>query len=639
MKKIVLLFIFVFCFIFSKSQDFEWAKHFGKKQGFLNEDIVSDRFGNIYVSSWFEDSCDLDPGPAIAIAHSLGGEDAYISKFDPLGNLLWTKIIGDVGPQYIRAMAIDSACNLYYGCYFIGTIDADPSVGVTTYSSAGPFSEDIFFSKLDANGNFVWAKHLGGTANDYLFGLSLIPSTGNIVICGSFSSSSLDFDPGSGTFTMSPSTSLELDAFVAEYDSVGNFVWAKKIGGDDNQEVMCVETDKTGNVYFTGRFQLTADFDPSIGVYNLSSAGNHDIFTEKLDPAGNFLWAKRAGSALYDQPYALCIDSAGNVYTAGEFQSTVDFNPSTASFSITSYGLRDGFVQKLSNIGNFIWAKRIGGPLDDCITDIATDSSSAIFITGHFKNTCDLDPGPGIASFTSSYDNNVHISKWDMAGNYIWGQQIKSIGIGASYAWAILLDEQKNIYTYGYFSKLNDFDPSLATYYMSSTYIYSGGGVNSFLLKLSDSTCIDTADITTSLIGNNIVVNQAGANYQWLDCDQGYEPIFGETQQSFLPPSDGNYAVLVTNGCYSNTSLCVEILTTTINEFNNNSFSIYPNPANNSITIETNEAFELKIINLLGEVVIEQKIKNKETIDISQLNQGVYFIQSNKGQSIKFIKL
>lgn len=117
-----------------------------------------------------------------------------------------------------------------------------------------------------------------------------------------------------------------------------NLQWAKGMGGTNGAVGYSIAVDAFGNVYTTGSFQGTVDFDPGGGTYNLTSAGIQDIFISKLDAAGNFIWAKSIGGTSTDIGYSIVLDSSGNVYTTGQFAGTVDFNPGGGTNSLTTAG-------------------------------------------------------------------------------------------------------------------------------------------------------------------------------------------------------------------------------------------------------------------------------------------------------------
>ncbi|MCF6285500.1 MAG: hypothetical protein L3K26_09955, partial [Candidatus Hydrogenedentes bacterium] len=138
------------------------------------------------------------------------------------------------------------------------------------------------------------------------------------------------------------------------------FGFAAGMGGTSGDEGLAVAVDGAGNVYTTGYFQGTVDFDPGAGVSNLTSAGTKDIFVQKLDSAGNFVWAKGFGGTDNDRGFGIVVDASGNVFSTGEFSGTVDFDPGLGVTELSSAGGLDVFVQKLDAAGDFVWAKGMG---------------------------------------------------------------------------------------------------------------------------------------------------------------------------------------------------------------------------------------------------------------------------------------
>jgi hypothetical protein len=154
-----------------------------------------------------------------------------------------------------------------------------------------------------------------------------------------------------------------------------------------------------GDVYTTGIFQDTIDFNPGTGVANLSAVGEEDVFILKLDANGNFLWAKSFGGIEMDQGYSIAIDAEGNVYTTGYFIDTVDFDPGTGVTNLSAVGGKDIFILKLDPNGNFVWAKSFGGIEG---IGIAIDGMGNVITTGYFSDTVDFDPGTGVMNLTSA---------------------------------------------------------------------------------------------------------------------------------------------------------------------------------------------------------------------------------------------
>ena len=384
--------------------------------------------------------------------------------------LEWVQQIGGESIEEARSMAVDTFGNIYITGQFYGTTDFDPGAGVFNLTCAGAI--DIFVQKLDANGNFLWAKQMGGSGFDD--GLSIaLDASGNVYTTGNFEGI-VDFDPGDGEANLISSGSY--DIFVQKLNTNGDFIWAKQMGGSGFERGHSITTDDSGNVYLTGMFYGTADFNPDKDTAYLTSAGDYDAFIQKFDSAGNFLWAKQIGGNQWDQSNSITLDASQNVYITGYFTETADFNPGKETENLTSAGYQDIFVQKLNTNGDFIWAKRIGGADGDESKSIAVDNAGNVFITGFFRETADFDPGEGTANLTSTGSADIFVQKLDTSGNFLWAKQMG----GAVFFWySIAVDALGNIFTLGNFEGTADFDPGVGVANLTSV-----GSYDVFLQKL-----------------------------------------------------------------------------------------------------------------------------------------------------------
>lgn len=476
MKKILLLTTCLFSFAFLNAQvpAFSSVKQMGGSGNERGQFISLDNAGNVYTTGSFQGSFDFDPGTGTSILTSGGGDDIFITKFDPSGNLVWAKSMGDTLNEYGYSIGVDASGNVYTTGHFSGTVDFDGGAGTTTVSSNG--NEDIFVTKYDASGNFIWAKNMGGATSD--FGRAMaVDANGNVFVTGYFDGTS-DFDPNSGTVNLT-STGL-YDIFVAKLDANGNFTWAKNFGSTTFDVGNSIVLDASGNVYTTGYFGGTADFDPGTGTANLTSTGANDIFISKLDGAGNFVWAKNMGGTSNDIGFSIAIDASGDIYSSGTFGGSADLDPGAASFSLTSNGSNDIYISKISAAGNFIWAKGFGGTTADYVYGITTDPSGNVYTTGYFQGTVDFDPGVGTNSITTNGNYDIFISKLNGSGNYIWAINVG--GTQRDYAYSLTVDPSGNVYTTGWFEATADFDPGSATVNLNSV-----GAFDIFILKIFQS--------------------------------------------------------------------------------------------------------------------------------------------------------
>ncbi|MCE3280258.1 MAG: hypothetical protein K0S44_2449 [Bacteroidetes bacterium] len=969
-KKTATISLLVLALTSSFSQTFDWVKKIGGKSFDYASDIKRDINGIIYAIGTFQDSCDMDPGPGTFFLHPANPYDItmFISKMDAEGNLIWAKNLGGtVGP---RSVGTDASGNIYVsGCYY-GTVDLDPdSQTMLTFTSNG--SNDIFIMKLDATGNLLWVKTMGGLYSTENYSSMVTDSFGNTYSTGFFADT-VDFDPGPGIFNLSTTSGVHL--FVQKLDSNGNLLWVKQIGGGYETIGSAINLSQSNNIFITGHFGSTVDFDPSPASVTLTSLGDVDVFVLKLDSSGNFKWAKSIGGVNYDQGISIITDNSENVYTSGCFIGTVDFDPGIAVQNLVTNGnTYNAFLLKLDSSGDFKFAKKIAMEGSSYGTDMVVGGNGSIYLAGNFQNSVDLDPGMGFHEIISRGQADVFISKYDSLGNYLWGKQT-----GGDYddeIFSLIIDPTETLYAYGSFSNTAYFDDNMAasltsvepwkldifllkmsadscmdllvsidsatnanctslgfaaasaingqppysfmwdtnpvtnnssaiisnngiysitvtdgnscsktssvlinapdptssydlsSHLVSTTYrvgfladvwldtynksciptsgsvrlildslliynssipvpdlisgdtltwnftnlsydsahitphiflktpvwasindsinlkvqispiatdtnpndnvtVYSYPVINGYdpnkkdvnpkglcspgyiqnnqlltytvnfqntgnaeainiyvtdtldtdlnintvrvigsshplITEVSDNVLLfrfdninlldsltnepnshgyvifevmplpgltngtnitndvgiyfdfnppvytntvlntisdGTLDLSTSYNGNEITASLSGAAYQWFDCSNNIN-IADAQDQSYIPSAPGNYAVIISDGCFSDTSACVIVVSTDVTEENNgNSFSFYPNPSDNTITFSSKETIQIRIINMLGEVIIQTLITDDSTIDLSELSKGIYFIQNEKGGSRKFIK-
>ncbi|MES2763171.1 MAG: SBBP repeat-containing protein, partial [Bacteroidota bacterium] len=276
----------------------------------------------------------------------------------------------------------------------------------------------LFLININAQttANFEWARKTGGTGSDQ--GRSVaVDASGNVYTAGSFQGT-VDFDPGAGTYTLASLGSD--DAYVTKFDALGNFIWAKTFGGTSQEIAYDIDLDQNGNIYTTGHFENTVDFDPSASTYTITSLGLQDVFINKLDPLGNFIWTKVLGGTNSNVPYSIDVDATGNVHTTGYFSGNIDLDPSASTYTINGLGGFDIFISKLDAFGNFLWGKSIAGTSNEIAYAITTDASGNVYTTGYYGGTVDFDPNAGSSPKTSSGNQpDVFISKLDASGNYV----------------------------------------------------------------------------------------------------------------------------------------------------------------------------------------------------------------------------
>lgn len=337
----------IFVCKYDNNGNFTWAKSFGGPTNDFCNDIVLDRSGNIYINGYFEQTADFDPGPGAFNLSSAGSTDIFVCKLNSFGNLVWAKRIGGPSADVAFSIGLDELDNVYSTGFYWATADFDPGPGVFNLTSDA--FGDGYILKLNNGGNFIRAVKMGGNSRVRNSSLK-IDQTGHIYITGHFDGEA-DFDPGANSqLLISPVD--DDDIFVAKYNLDFNLVWVKQFGGPSFQKVFDIETDDANDIYLTGHYNGTIDFDPGPDEYKLTAAGDPDIFVLKLNPAGAFTWVAASTGPFYGSGYALKLDPAKNIVIGGTYEGTIDFDPGPDEYKLASGGQSEIFLQKIRQCPN-----------------------------------------------------------------------------------------------------------------------------------------------------------------------------------------------------------------------------------------------------------------------------------------------
>lgn len=436
----------------AQSPSLEWVRTFpsvGAPNIIIPNGVTTDAANNVYTTGVLYNTRDFDPGLGTFNLTSAGNSDIFVSKLNASGGLIWAVRVGGTGADEGTSIAVDLAGDIYVTGDYVGTVDFDPGPGVTNLTGGGSY-----IVKLTSAGAFVWAKRIGsGTGNDIV-----ADEFGDIIAIGSFTGTS-DFDPGTPVLNLTSSGST--DIFVSKLTpATGDLIWVAQMGGASFDQGYSLITDASGNVYTTGTFQGSADFDPGAGTQSLTSAGSNDVFITKLSSTRAFVWTKRIGSTLSEQADAITLDQAGNVVSTGSFSGTVDFDPNAGTATLTASGSTDAYVSKLNSSGNYLWAKNVGSTSITRGHSVVTDASGSVYYTGEFSGVVDFDPGAGVFNVTPTLDPGAYVSKLDANGNFQWVVAPRGPGTGfEGVGMSITLDGAENILAAGWFNNSVDFDP------------------------------------------------------------------------------------------------------------------------------------------------------------------------------------
>ena len=318
-----------------------WAFNFDDGFGSIGVSIAVDNNRNVLVTGKLHGMADFDPGTD-TVYHTAGGlDDIFIAKYDTDMNYQWsynlgTSVYQEYEDELGRAVTTDKWNNVYCVGSFMDTADFDPGPDTNLFVSNG--NGDIFIMKFNAAGEYLWAFSSGSIYNDEIIAVSA-DKDGDITVAGNFSLT-VDFDPSDAVAELT--TSVGYDSFIAKYDADGNYLWASETVGWQREKGNLMIIDTIGNVYVTGDFENTIDFDPGPDSTIITSNGGIDFYISKYDKNGNFKWANTMGSSndnLYEKGDAIIIDREMNIVFAGNFNGTVDFDPDTSVYNLISEGL------------------------------------------------------------------------------------------------------------------------------------------------------------------------------------------------------------------------------------------------------------------------------------------------------------
>ena len=408
------------------------------------EAIDRDHQGNVYLAVEVRGTVDADPGTGSGDVFSVtttGRNGSVIVKLDATGAFAWAKVIDGPGEDLPTAMEVDGAGNVYLTGMFQSTtnFNPDPS-GTPELRTANGL--DIFVLKLDTHGVFQWVDTPNGSGTQWPLDLSL-DGASNVYVSGQMEGS-VAFDDRTRV------SNGRFDAFAYKLNASGVQQWSLNVGGAGQDQGRRGAADPTnGDFVFTGGFNSSGDFDPGLGVEPLVTfePQGRGSFLMRVDGSdGSLIWAK----ILVDpnsfnstsQGQGLGVDSAGNILVAGNYNGTLDFDPS-ANFDLhTSNGKGDLFFTKLTSAGVPLWMRSIGGTQNDTPYRVEVDSAGAIYALGNYGGNgtppLDFDPGPGvtelgagIGTFVVKLDNDG-LFEWAFEHEYVggFGTNFQPLGLG-----------------------------------------------------------------------------------------------------------------------------------------------------------------------------------------------------------------
>ncbi len=611
----------------------QWGTFYG---GSLNEYGLScdtDANGNIYVAGYTESSNNISSGGSYQSTFGGGVKDAFLAKFNSNGIRSWGTYYGGAGNE--EGMS--------------GVVNLNGSVFLSGYTSSGTGTIIATLGSHQAN--------FGGAEDGFLvkFDDCTPPDptnttpVSNLTICNG-SSAMLSASSGSNTInwyaTASSPTILGTgNSFTTPVLSAGTYSYFAEASG-------CVVSESRTEIMVTVLSDIASSIsaqtnvscnDGSNGAATVVASGSAGAYTYSWSPTGG---TSSTATGLVAGTYTCTITDAngciktqtvtitepGPIASVISSQSNVSCNGgSNGAATVVASGGAGGYTYSWSPSGGT--SATATGLASGTYTCIITDANSCAK-----TQTVTITQQSAIASsqaYTLCAGQSVTVGSntYTTSGTYT-DVLTASNGCDSTVTTNLIVNpiiSSSNSYTICFGLSVT---VGTNTYSTSGTFtdvLTAANGCDSTVTTIL--TVHPAIDITTSISGNTITANATSGTFQWIDCTLGNTPISGETNQSFTPTTNGNYAVVISdNGC-SETSTCVNITITGINEFDltNAVINVYPNPSTGVITIEAiKEIGRITIYNALGELVYAENINNtKADINISNLNNGVYIANIN----------
>ena len=512
--------------------------------------------------------------------------------------------------------------------------------------------------------NWKWVADGGGLGNDEYWAIKLSKDHANVYAAGPFEQTA---KIGSTFLTSAGSA----DILLSKYDTAGNVVWAKRIGGGAGYDAPTeIFEDDSSHIYVFGVFQGKAGFGSDT---LLAGASGDGAFYAKYDSNGQQIWIKQMHGNGICYSGEIRTDMNGDLLISGQFSDSLSID----TITIVSKGLGDCFLAKLSPNGNVHWVRTAGGTGDDGISGMNVDKNNNIMITGYFTDNAMFGSNAIIGTPSQP---NAFVSKYSSSGTNLW---VKSGGGNArTYGSWITSDLANNYYVVGYFYGTVHFDSTaLTSAGKDDIFIarYDANGNRKWAKRLGDVGYDEAYYSVTDNSGNSFLTGRytptisgipnpnseflvakidSSGILKWLKTSGMKRNAYGESSECAFDNSNNLYVggffqginyfdsdSVVCNGgwdmCLAKLHDSTGIVSSITDLVEPIHVTIYPNPCIGEITLDLSgvifDDLTISISNVLGQEMQKSQIKATEeghihtTIILPGLPSGIYLVQIKYG--------
>lgn len=554
---------------FNKDGIRQWGTYYGSDLDDQGTSCTVDKSGNVYIAGFTESISGISSG-GHQNSFGYGGYDAFLAKFDKLGNRLWATYYGGQGTDEGFATTSDRFNNVY----LVGETNSSSNISHNGFKDTASWNDDVFLVKFDSNGVRTWGTYYGDNGQE-LAGNCAVDSLCNVYLCGSTVSTNNIAYNGFQNLYAGPSNTVG-DGFLVKFDSSCVRQWATYYGGSGIDWANACAVDNLGNVYLVGSTQSSSNI-ASNGVQNLYGGGPGwgDGFITKFTNNGGRLWSSYYGDSGNDDIKSCAADTFGNVYIAGTTGSTSNIAKNGYSNTLNYTRVLDGYLAKITNSNCLHF---------DSVSTSITISPDTIICKG------------SPVTFTAVHSNaNVGIT-------YVWSKNGYTNNISG-----------KNYNT----SALNNLDVISCNMYCNDTCKVSN-------VVESNSITVTIKTLPSPQVirhGDTLHTSNLYDSYQWLFNNN---IINNAIDSEYYASKIGDYSVVVdSNGCLDTSSIFT-VYSLGVDDNSLQQAKIFPNPVKDVLTIMSPQNVNVILFSTDGRIALKEY--NVKRIDMSKLQPGVYFM-------------
>ena len=511
-----------------------WAGRGGSAGADAGNGVATDPSGNVFMTGYYTGTMSFYDSSS-QLSNTLaqyGGQDVFLVKYNPYGQVLWGARTGSPGTDAATALATDATGNVYVTGYYAGLMNIYSSSNTYVSNLAQYVGQDVFLVKYGPSGEVHWGARTGSPGTDSGNGVA-VDVTGNVYVSG-FYAGLMNLYSSSNVYVSNLAQISGQDVFVAQYDLNGNVLGAARAGssGTDTSTSIACDPTRFNTVCFGGTMGAASTFykplvNRIIKNYTSLSTGYTSLLTFPTNPTPYWsLGLKTSGITDTETITSSTVDTDGNVFVAGYFTGSsigifpnvyVSYNSDgtvTSNMYSQTVTYQNAFLTKYNSTGTVLWSATLESATGtSAVNGIASDPTGNVYVTGYYTGLMNLYSSSKtyVSNLAQFGGQDVFLVKYGPSGEVIWGARTGSPGTDTGNG--VSTDLSGNVYVIGNYTGL------MSIYSSSNTYVSSlsqYGGQDVFLVKYGPSGQVlwgTRAGSTGTDAGNSVSTDLSGNVY------------------------------------------------------------------------------------------------------------------------------